>query len=151
MLNAINVWLNGWRILSTNAKWHETALIEYFLFWSFAQIMNLWRNYKLPLAETANYKNQIMFRSLSYNHSYIYIQSIMLKQLIIMFSAWQKIYRVWSRTSKQTQWRRQSWCQGRVRKFLPSWRWSPAKSSLELSRTLTEKQGYREAWAVTEY
>ena len=67
MLKAINVWLNGWRILSTNAKWHETALIEYFLFWSFAQIMNLWRNYKLPRAETINSKNQIMFRSLSYS------------------------------------------------------------------------------------
>ena len=57
-----------------------------------------------------------------------------------MFSARQLIYRVWLRTSRGTQWPRQSWCQGRVRKSLQSWRWSPAKSFLELSRTLRDKK-----------
>ena len=45
-------------------------------------------------------------------------------------------WKAWLKTSRQSQWLRQSWPQGRGRRSRRSWRWSRARSSSGISRTL---------------
>ena len=56
--------------------------------------------------------------------------------LFLTNTCWSLSCKVWQRTSRESRWRRRSWFQGKVRKSLRNWRWSPARSFLGISQIL---------------
>ena len=56
--------------------------------------------------------------------------------LFLTNTCWSLSCKVWQRTSRESRWQRRSWFQGKVRKSLRNWRWSPARSFLGISQIL---------------
>ena len=63
----------------------------------------------------------------------------------------QRSWEAWLRTSRKTQRQRRNWFQDKVHRFLQSWRWSPARSSLEISQTLHISKILQNSWQQQKY
>ena len=125
-------WLNNLSILCNsiyNESMFDKTCVKYLLFvqikWSKCCVT---KSYPLPILDKhiqrCNSGESLAIR-------------VIWCQLISVGHA-QESYKAWPKTSRKAQWQRQSWFQDKVHRFPQSQRWSPARSSWELARTLGE-------------